>query len=126
MYRSAWHSFGDPQVQKQVSYVTLWLLTTGTPKVQVRHYKDFSLQPTTERAYTAQVPDATPQPVLDAALLGRGKYRDDRLVPLRVSVAHMSAAWFCFELETDEDLVLVGYEYEYTTKGTRVVAGVRA
>ncbi len=126
VYRSAWHSFGDPQVQKQVSYVTLWLLTTGTPKVQVRHYKDFSLQPTTERAYTAQVPDATPQPVLDAALLGRGKYRDDRLVPLRVSVAHMSAAWFCFELETDEDLVLVGYEYEYTTKGTRVVAGVRA
>ena len=38
----------------------------------------------------------------------------------------MSAAWFCFELETTEDLVLVGYEYEYTTKGTRVVAGVRA
>jgi hypothetical protein len=41
-------------------------------------------------------------------------------------VAHQSAAWFCFEIETTEDLVLVGYEYEYTTKGTRVVAGVRA
>ena len=125
-YRSAWHSFGDPQVQKQVSYVTLWMMTTGTPKVQMRHYKDFSLVPTLEQTYTAQSPDSVPQPVLDTAILGKGSYRVDRLVPLRFSVAHMSAAWFCFELETDEDVVLVGYEYEYTTKGTRVVAGVRA
>jgi hypothetical protein len=125
-YRSAWHSFGDPQVQKQVSYVTLWMMTTGTPKVQMRHYKDFSLVPTLEQTYTAQSPDSVPQPVLDTAILGKGNYRVDRLVPLRFSVAHMSAAWFCFELETDEDVVLVGYEYEYTTKGTRVVAGVRA
>ena len=125
-YRSAWMSFGDPQIMKQVSYVTLWVMTTGKPKIQMRHYKDFSLEPTLEQTYTAQSPDAAPQPVLDAAVLGFGQYRDDRLVPLRFSVAHQSAAWFCFEMETDEDLVLVGYEYEYTTKGTRVVAGVRA
>ena len=125
-YRSAWMAFGDPQMQKQVSYVTVWVMTTGKPKVQMRHYKDFSLVPTLEQTYTAQSPDASPQPVLDAEVLGTNAYRIDRLVPLRFSVAHMSAAWFCFELETDEDLVLVGYEYEYTTKGTRVVAGVRA
>ena len=52
-------------------------------------------------------------------------YREERLVPLRFSVAHQSAAWFCFEIETDEDLVLVGFEYEYSDKGTRVVAGVQ-
>lgn len=126
IYRSAWTAFGDPQVQKQVSYVTLWVMTTGLPKITMRHYKDFSLVPTTEQTYTAQSPDATPQVTLDTALLGQGQYRDDRLVPLRFSVAHQSAAWFCFEIETTEDLVLVGYEYEYTTKGTRVVAGVRA
>jgi hypothetical protein len=125
-YRSAWMAFGDPQMQKQVSYVTVWVMTTGKPKVQMRHYKDFSLVPTLEQTYTAQSPDASPQPVLDAEVLGKNAYRIDRLVPLRFSVAHMSAAWFCFELETTEDLVLVGYEYEYTTKGTRVVAGVRA
>ncbi|MCH9716303.1 MAG: hypothetical protein K0U52_04370 [Gammaproteobacteria bacterium] len=125
-YRSAWWSAGDPQIQKQVSYVTVWVLTTGEPKVTMRHYKDFSLEPIVEQTYTAQSPDSAPQPVLDKAILGQGQYRDDRLVPLRFSVAHMSAAWFCFELETDEDLVLVGYEYEWQTKGTRVVAGVRA
>ena len=63
---------------------------------------------------------------MDATILGTGQYRRDRFVPLRFSVAHQSAAWFCFEMETTEDLVLVGYEYEYTTKGTRTVAGVRA
>jgi len=92
----------------------------------MRHYKDFSLDPVIEQTYTAQSPDSVAQPVLDEAILGNGLYRNDRLVPLRFSVAHQSAAWFCFELETDEDLTLVGYEYEYTTKGTRVVAGVRA
>ena len=125
-YRSAWHSFGDPQVQKQVSYVTLWVMTTGRPSITMRHYKDFSLVPTLEQTYTAQSPDSTPQTTMDATILGTGQYRIDRLVPLRFSVAHQSAAWFCFEMETTEDLVLVGYEYEYTTKGTRVVAGVRA
>ena len=100
------------------------MMTTGTPKVQMRHYKDFSLVPTLEQTYTAQSPDSVPQPVLDTAILGKGNYRVDRLVPL-------GSAWptcprrFCFELETDEDVVLVGYEYEYTTKEP-VVAGVRA
>ena len=126
IYRSAWNSYGDPQLQKQVSYVVLWMLTTGEPKVTMRHYKDFSLEPLVEQTYTAQSPDSAPQPVLDTAVLGKGQYRIPRLVPLRFSVAHQSAAWFCFEVETDEDLVLVGYEYEWTTKGTRVVAGVRA
>ncbi len=125
-YRSAWWSAGDPQMQKQVSYVTVWVLTTGKPRITMRHYKDFSLQPTVEQTYHAQSPDATSQPVLDGAILGQGQYREERLVPLRFSVAHMSAAWFCFEIETTEDITLVGYEYEWTTKGTRVVAGVRA
>jgi hypothetical protein len=102
------------------------VLTTGEPKVTMRHYKDFSLEPVVEQTYFAQPPDAPSFPVLDTAVLGNGKYRDPRLVPLRFSVAHQSAAWFCFELETNEDLVLVGYEYEWTTKGTRVTAGVRA
>jgi len=126
IYRSAWTAFGDPQLMKQVSYVTLWVMTTGKPQIQMRHYKDFSLVPTLERTYTAQSPDSIPQVVLDGFQLGTGDYRIDRLVPLRFSVAHQSAAWFCFEIETTEDLVLVGYEYEYTTKGTRVVAGVVA
>ena len=126
IYRSAWNAFGDPQVQKQVNYVTLWMLTTGNVRVTVRHYKDFSLTPTEERTYLAQPPDAASLPVLDKAVIGAANYADERLVPLRVSVAHQSAAWFCFEVETEAELTIVGYEYEYQTKGTRVIAGVRA
>lgn len=125
IYRSAWFDAGDPQIQKQFSYVTVWMLTTGDASITMRHYKDFSLTPIIERTYKAQPPDAASLATLDTATLGTDVYRETRLVPLRFSVAHMSAAWFCFEIETTEDLVLVGYEYEYTTKGTRVVAGVR-
>jgi hypothetical protein len=125
VYRSAWFDAGDPQIQKQLSYVTLWLLTTGDAAVTMRHYKDFSLTPILERTYKAQPPDAPELATLDVATLGTSTYREARLVPLRYSVAQQSAAWFCFEIETTEDLVLVGFEYEYTTKGTRVVAGVR-
>ena len=126
IYRSAWFAAGDPQIQKQVSYVTIWILTTGDAGITMRHYKDFSLTPVIERTYKAQPPDAGELATLDSATLGSATYRDARLVPLRYSVAHQSAAWFCFELFTTDDLVLVGFEYEYTSKGTRVVAGVRA
>lgn len=126
IYRSAWNAFGDPQAQKQVSYVTLWLMTTGSAQVTVRHYKDFNGTPTEERTYVAQPPDAAKLPVLGTAVVGVASYNNERLVPLRVSVAHQSAAWFCFELETQQDLVLIGYEYEYQTKNVRVIAGVRA
>jgi len=126
IYRSAWNSFGDPQLQKQVSYVTLWLLTTGNVEVTVKHYKDFSLVPLEERTYLAQPPDAARQPVLNTAIIDASNYSDERLVPLRVSVAHQSAAWFCFEIATAAELTIVGYEYEYQTKGTKVIAGVRA
>jgi hypothetical protein len=59
-------------------------------------------------------------------VIGAANFSDERLIPLRVSVAHQSAAWFCFEIETQAEITLVGYEYDYITKGTRVVAGVRA
>ncbi len=49
-----------------------------------------------------------------------------RLVPRRLSVAHQSCAWFAFEVETTDDLVIVGHEIEYTIGATRTIAGKRA
>ena len=127
VYRSAWWSAGDPQLQKQVTYVTIWVMTTGDSTITMRHYKDFDLVPVLERTYLAQPPDAVVLPTLDKTVLGAPQtYQSERLVPLRYSVAHMSAAWFCFELETTADIILVGHEYEFTTKGTKVVMGRRA
>jgi len=127
VYRSAWWSAGDAQLQKQVTYVTIWVMTTGDSTITMRHYKDFDLVPVLERTYLAQPPDAVVLPTLDKTVLGAPQtYQSERLVPLRYSVAHMSAAWFCFELETTADIILVGHEYEFTTKGTKVVMGRRA
>ena len=127
IYRSAWWAAGDPQLQKQVTYVTIWVMTTGDSTITMRHYKDFSLTPVIERTYLAQPPDAVKLPTLDKTVLGAPQtYQSERLVPLRYSVAHMSAAWFCFEIETTADIVIVGHEYEFTTKGAKVVMGRRA
>lgn len=126
-YRSVWNDLGDPQQQKQVQYVTVWVLTTGQPVVTVKHLKDFSLTAVEERSYQAQPPDATGLPVFNTATLGTAtQYRQARLVPLRVSVAQMSCAWFAFEMSTTDDLVLVGYEVEYKMGKTRTTMGVRA
>ena len=126
IYRSAWWSAGDAQLQKQVSYVTILVMTAGDAPITVRHYKDFDLVPVSERTYLAQPPDADVLPSLDKTTLGQTTYKPERYVPLRYSVAHHSAAWFCFEVETTADIIIVGHEYEFTTKGTKVVMGRRA
>jgi hypothetical protein len=126
-YQSAWTSFGDPQIQKAVQYVTLWIQTTGGPVVKLKHLKDYEFVGTAEQEYMAQPPDAADLPILDTVVLDKGGlYSPERLVPLRVSTHGQSAAWFSFSFETIEDLVLVGFEYEITTKGTRVIAGKKA
>ena len=127
LYRSTWNDFGDATAQKKVQYVTLWCLTTGQPTVTVRHLKDFSLSAVTERSYLAQPPDAADLPVFNNATLGTStQYRQERLVPLRVSIAEQSCAWFAFEVETTDDLVIVGHEVEYTIGATRTIMGKRA
>ena len=126
IYRSSWVDFGDPQLLKQVQYVTLWVLTTGNPEVQLRWYKDFSLHATTERTYVMQPPDKSLQPVFDTAVLDSATYTAERLVPLRYAVATQSCSCFAFEVETTADVVLVGFEYGYSIRGTEVARGRRA
>lgn len=125
-WRSPWLDMGDPQVQKQPQYVTLWVMTTGNVNVVLRHFKDFQRVPTVERAYLAQPPDTTALPVLDSAVVGATVWEDSRLVPLRIAVASMSCSWFAFEVETTDDLVLVRWEVEFVARGTRTVEGQRA
>ena len=125
IYQSAWHDFGDPQIKKQVQYATLWVMTTGTVKVSISYYKDFDgLNMIGEEVdYVAQPPDSDELPVYDTAVLEESVWTDSRLIPLRIPVAVESCSWFRFELKTTDDLILVGYELEYMSRGTQVVAG---
>jgi hypothetical protein len=124
VYESAWHDFGDAQVKKQVQYVTLWIMTTGSVTLKLEDLKDFEYSPVdTNTQYIAQPPDQTEQPVYGKAVIGTDQWQDTRLSPIRIPIAQQSCSWFKFRLTTADDLVLVGYELEYTSRGTNVIAG---
>lgn len=134
-YQSAWLDLGDAQVQKQVHYVTLWILTTGSNTLEVQAYKDFQYDPVgPSQQYKLQPPDATLQPVMgpttfpvtrEGAVWGTSRWGAGIFTPLRVSVAVQSCAWFSFGFKTSGDVVLVGYEVEFTARGTRTTAGYK-
>lgn len=123
-YESCWHDFGDAQVKKQVQYVTLWVGTTGSVTLNLKHYKDFETTLVGSNSqYIAQPPDSAKQPVLDTGVIGTSAWQETRLVPIRIPVAQQSCSWFKFGITTTDDIALVGYEIEYAVRGTTVIAG---
>lgn len=127
VYQSAWHDFGDAQAKKQVQYVTLWITTTGSVLLKLKHYKDFDHEAAgQDEQYIAQPPDAANQPVYDAAVADVDKWQESRLVPIRIPIAQQSCSWFKFSLETTDDILFIGYEVEYVVRGTQVIAGKKA
>jgi hypothetical protein len=127
IYESCWHDFGDAQIKKQVQYVTLWAQTTGSVSVKLKAYKDFEhTVANTDERFLYQPPDQTNQPVYDSGLVGTAAWQDTRLVPIRIPVAVQSCSWFKFRIETTDDILLVGYELDYVSRGTMVIAGKRS
>ena len=126
IYESCWHDLGDSQVKKQVQYVTLWAQTRGDININFRYYKDFEATVLeTDTRFKYQPPDRADQPVLNKALVGTATWQDARLVPIRLPVALQSCSWFKFRVETTDDILLVGYEIEYATRGSLVIQGKR-
>lgn len=126
-WKSPWLSMDTPQNKKQVQFVTLWVQTTGSVPVTLRVYKDWQRDVVIEASYLAQPADAELLPVLDQVQMDAGQeWSRTHAVPLRVSVANQSCSWFAFELETTDDLTIVGWTVEYAQRATRVVAGNRA
>jgi hypothetical protein len=121
---SAWLDFGDAQTKKQVTYVTLWVLTTGSVSLDLTHFKDFEEDAVGKNGqYLSQPPDRAAQPVYDTATWNSAKWTEPRLVPIRIPVAQQSCSWFKWRVETTDDLLVVGFEVEYTARGTITTAG---
>jgi hypothetical protein len=59
-------------------------------------------------------------------VIGTDQWQDTRLTPIRIPVAQTSCSWFKFRLTTTDDILLIGYEVEYTARGTAVIAGKTA
>ena len=132
-YRSAWLDFGDAQAQKQVHYVTLWVTTGGSQNISVSVYEDqdytsvstsspFKIQPPDKALQKVYGPTTSPK--REVAVWDDGSVWDStRFFPLRFPVAHKSCSWFAFEVSSDKDFVLVGWEIEFTSRGTRIIQG---
>jgi hypothetical protein len=124
VYESCWHDMGDAQVKKQVQYVTLWCQTRGNITIDFRYYKDFETEElAADNRFIYQPPDRANQPVLNSAVVGADKWQDSRLVPIRLPTAVQSCSWFKFRIDTTDDILLVGYEVEYATRGSVVIEG---
>lgn len=131
-YKSAWLDLGDAQAQKQVHYVTIWVKTEGSQGIKLSAYKDHQLNATSQTSeYKLQPPDKTLKrvmgpttfPTRETAIFNTDAWQRADFVPMRFSVATQSAAWFAFEIESVEDFTLVGWEIEFTARGTRVIKG---
>lgn len=124
VYECAWQDFGDAQVKKQVQYVTLWAMTTGSVTLNLSYFKDFEYTAVaSDSRFIAQPPDRENQPVYDEAIVNTAQWQDARLVPIRIPVALESCSWFKFRLETTDDIMLIGHEIEFMARGTTVIAG---
>ncbi len=114
-------------IKRQVQYVTLWIKTTGSVNLRLEDFRDFEYTPTgSDSRFLAQPPDQTNQPVFGSAVIGTDQWQDTRLTPIRIPVAQTSCSWFKFRLTTTDDILLIGYEVEYTARGTAVIAGKTA
>lgn len=123
-YKTAWWDGGEAATLKAVQYVVVHLMTTGDPTLTVRHFRDGGLTPVEERTYKCQPPTAEDVPVLGTVTMDSGAlWTRERLVPIRVGVAPGKAFSFCWEFETDEDVIFVGWELGFASDGTQVIAG---
>lgn len=123
-YKTAWWDGGEPSTLKAVQYVIVHILTTGSPTLTVRHYRDGSYTAVEEKSYQCQPPTSADLPVLDSVVMDSGAvWIRERLVPLRVAVSPGKAFSFCWEFETDQDVIFVGWDLAFTSDGTQVIAG---
>jgi len=125
-YRSKWHDFGDPNKKKKVHYVYLYALTEGDNTIPMTHFKDYDYVGVAAPAARPQTPDATDQGVYDSVKTDLGLWEEERLTEIRYPVSQGACSCFQFEVETANDMVLVGYAIELTSpEGTKIIKGKR-
>jgi len=122
-YQSKWHDFGNPTVKKKVHYVVVYCLTSGDISLPLKHYIDFSYTGISATSMKQQRPDHIDQFVYDKAILGTDTWEDRFLTQIRYSVATNACSQFAFEIETQNDTTIIGYDIHFTVIDTKIVGG---
>ena len=90
------------------------------------YFKDYDYVGTAAPAARPQMPDAPDQGIYDSIKTDLGLWEEERLTEFRYPISQGSCSNFQFEIQTTNDVVLVGYALELTSpEGTKIVQGKR-
>ena len=125
-YKTAWLDFGNPQKKKFIKYVYVYALTRGDNAIPITYYMDFDDAGTTSSPVKIQRPDHPDQGVYGTGAWGTATWEEPYLTELRYPVAQKGCSHFAFEIETTNDIVLLGYSVEFTSNETQTIRGKRS
>lgn len=123
--RSAWLDFGDSAIKKKIHHVYLFVATGGNQDISLQYYMDFDYN-SQERtvALRMQRPDFEDQNVYDKVLLDDGKFWEEPLVTtIRYDVYSKACSHFQWKINTQADMIVIGYAIDFTSAGMRVIQG---
>jgi hypothetical protein len=140
LFRTPWIDFGDVGVLKQISYITVYVIATGNIDVAVQTAINGAAPWVKQTPVLAQAPSDALAPVwaasatdakgvslpYTATLLDDYSTAMGRAIPLRFSSGHGRCSTFAFQIETTDDVVILGYTLEGTVVDMRTVAGHRS
>ena len=125
VYKSNWMDMGKAAQKKFVKYVYLHVMTKGDNAIPLKYFKDFDYDGITSSGEKMQRPDHPDQNVFDTAIWDTAVWEDPMFTTIRYPIALSAASFFAFEVETNNDFVLVGYSLEFAANKTHTIKGKR-
>jgi hypothetical protein len=116
---------GKAAQKKFVKYVYLHVMTKGDNTIPITYYKDFDYNGTTSSGEKMQRADHVDQGVFDLGVWDTAVWEDPFFTTIRYPIALGAASFFAFEVETSNDMVLVGYSLEFAANKTHTIKGKR-
>lgn len=124
-FRSQWHDMGKAAQKKFVKYVYLHVMTKGNNTIPITYYKDFDYTGITSSGEKMQRADHPDQGVFNLGVWDSSVWEDPFFTTVRYPIALSAASFFAFEVETNNDFVLVGYSLEFAANKTHTIKGKR-
>ena len=126
-FHSPAHDFGAGEVKKFVKYVYLYALTHGGDnQITLRYCLDDEYQGYVTESRQMQRADHPDQEVMGIGRYDTSVWEKWLVTEIRFPIPEKGCSRFQFQLDTQEDLVLIGYTIDYTMTGTKIITGQSA
>jgi hypothetical protein len=116
---------GKAAQKKFIKYVYLHVMTKGDNTIPLKYFKDFDYTGITSSGEKMQRADHPDQGVFGTAIWDTSVWEDPFFTTIRYPIALSAASFFSFEIETQNDIVLVGYSLEFAANKTQTIKGKR-